>query len=189
MARFTQLNLQGKPESKAAPNIPSANQRPRFCGKKFSRKQKTAALVGLLMVTSLLAVFFLGTSGCSKKEPAKSVAMSQNQPTPPASITPNSPTALAESQPAAPKKPAKKSAKRRSSTVTYTNRTYGLSFQYPRSYILKTGDEANLHWTASEPVQMDFVQPGGVAVAPIQPTPRPSSPGSDQNTGFTFPFF
>src|SRR5713101_5232991 len=59
MAQFTQLNLQGKSESKAAPNIPSANQRPRFCGKKFSRKQKTAALVGSLMVTSLLAVFCL----------------------------------------------------------------------------------------------------------------------------------
>src|SRR5437867_7656332 len=95
MAQFTQLDLQGK----------------------------TAALVGSLMVTSLLAVFFLGTSGCSKKEPAKSVAMSQNQPMPPASITPNSPKAPTESLPAAPKKPAKKSAKRRSSTVTYTNRT------------------------------------------------------------------
>ncbi|PYV68419.1 MAG: hypothetical protein DMG96_36485 [Acidobacteria bacterium] len=189
MARFTQLNLQGKPESKAAPNIPSANQRPRFCGKKFSRKQKTAALVGLLMVTSLLAVFFLGTSGCSKKEPAKSVAMSQNQPMPPASITPNSPKAPTESLPAAPKKPAKKSAKRRSSTVTYTNRTYGLSFQYPRSYILKTGDEANLHWTASEPVQMDFVQPGGVAVAAVEPRRGSSSRGSDQATDFTSVFF
>ena len=189
MAQFTQLNLQGKSESKAASNIRGANQRPRFCGKKFSCKQKTAALVGSLMVTSLLAVFFLGTSGCSKKESAKSVAMSQNQPTPPASITPNSRTALTESQPAAPKKPAKKSAKRRSSTVTYTNRTYGLSFQYPRSYILKTGDEANLHWTASEPVQMDFVQPGGVAVAAIEPSRGSSSRGSDQATDFTSAFF
>src|SRR5712692_11077031 len=189
MAQFTQLNLQGKSESKAAPNIPGANQRPRSCGKKFSRKQKTAALVGSLMVTSLLAVFFLGTSGCSKKEPAKSVAMSQNQPTPPASITPDSPTALAESQPAAPKKPAKKSAKRRSSTVTYTNRTYGLSFQYPRSYILKTGDQAILHWTASEPVQMDFVQPGGVAVAAIEPPRGSTSRRSHQATDFTSVFF
>src|SRR5438128_2143384 len=189
MAQFTQLNLQGKPEGKAAPNIPSANQHPRFCGKKFSRKQKTAALVGSLMVTSLLAVFFLGTSGCSKKESAKSVAMSENQPTPPASITPNSPTAPTESQPAAPKKPAKKSAKGRSSTVTYTNRTYGLSFQYPRSYILKTVDGANLHWTASEPVQMDFVQPGGVAVAAVEPPRGPSSRGSDQAADLTTAFF
>jgi len=191
MAQFTQLNLQGKSEGKAAPNIPSANQRPRFCGKKLTGRQKAAALVGSLIVTSLSAVFFLGTSGCSKKEPAKSVAMSQNQPTPPASITPNSPTAPAptESQPAAPKKPAKKSAKRRSSTVTYTNRTYGLSFQYPRSYILKTGDEANLHWTASEPVRMDFVQPGGVAVAAIEPPRGSSSRGSDQATDFTSAFF
>jgi len=73
--------------------------------------------------------------------------------------------------------------------VTYTNRTYGLSFQYPRSYILKTGDEANLHWTASEPVQMDFVQPGGVAVAAIEPPPGSCSRGSDQATDFTSAFF
>src|SRR6266852_1739157 len=187
MAQFTQLNLQGKSEGKAAPNIPSANRRPRFYGKKLTGKQKTAALVGSLMVTSLLAVFFLGTSGCSKKEPAKSVMMSQ--PTSPASITSPSTTAPAESQPPAPTKPAKKSAKRRSSTVTYTNRTYGLSFQYPRSYILKTGDEANLHWTASEPVQMDFVQPGGVAVAAVEPPRGSSSRGSDQATDFTSVFF
>src|SRR6266849_6586762 len=187
MAQFPQLNLQGKSEGKAAPNIPSANQRPRFCGKKFSRKQKTAALVGSLMVTSLLAVFFLGTSGCSKKEPAKSVMMSQ--PTSPASITSPSTTAPAESQPPAPTKPAKKSAKRRSSTVTYTNRTYGLSFQYPRSYILKTGDQAILHWTASEPVQMDFVQSGGVAVAAIEPPRGSSSRSSHQDTAFTSAFF
>jgi hypothetical protein len=194
MAQFTQLNLQGKSEGKAAPNIPSANQRPRFYGKKLTGKQKTAALVGSLIVTALLAVFFLGTSGCSKKEPAKSVAMSQNQPTSPASITSPSTTAPAESQPPAPTRPAKKSAKRRSSTVTYTNRTYGLSFQYPRSYILKTGDQAILHWTASEPVQMDFVQPGGVAVAAIEPPRGSSSRGSDprsshQGTAFTSAFF
>jgi len=192
MAQFTQLNLQGKSEGKAAPNIPSANQRPRFYGKKLTGKQKTAALVGSLMVTSLLAVFFLGTSGCSKKEPAKSVMMSQ--PTSPASITSPSTTAPAESQPPAPTKPAKKSAKRRPSTVTYTNRTYGLSFQYPRSYILKTGDQAILHWTASEPVQMDFVQPGGVAVAAIEPPRGSSSRGSDprsshQGTAFPSAFF
>jgi hypothetical protein len=78
--------------------------------------------------------------------------------------------------------------------VTYTNRTYGLSLQYPRSYILKTGDQAILHWTASEPVQMDFVRPGGVAVAAIEP-PRGSSPrGSDprsshQAADFTSAFF
>jgi len=194
MAKLTQLNLQGKSEGKAAPNIPSANERPHFCGKKLTGKQKTAALVGSLIVTSLLAVFFLGTSGCSKKEPGKSVMMSQNQPTSPASIASPSTTAPAESQPPAPTKPAKKSAKRRSSTVTYTNRTYGLSFQYPRSYILKTGDQAILHWTASEPVQMDFVQPGGVAVAAIEPPRGSSSRGSDprsshQGTAFTSAFF
>ena len=196
MAQFTQLNLSGnpdrKPEAKPTRNMASTNQHPRFYGKKLSVGQKTAALVGSLMVASLLGVFLLDTSGCSKKEPAKSVMMSQ--PTSPASITSPSTTAPAESQPPAPTKPAKKSAKRRSSTVTYTNRTYGLSFQYPRSYILKTGDQAILHWTASEPVQMDFVQPGGVAVAAIEPPRGSSSRGSDprsshQGTDFTSAFF
>ena len=200
MAPFTQLNLSGnperKPETKATRNISSTNRHPRFYAKKLSGRQKTAALVCSLMVTSLLGVFFLGTSGCSKKEPGKDVAMSQNQPTSPASITPNSlsTTAPAESQPPAPKKAARKPAKRRSSTVTYTNRTYGVSFQYPRSYMLKTGDEAILHWTASEPVQMNFVQPGGVAVAAIEP-PRGSNPhssdrrSSDQAADSTSAFF
>jgi len=50
--------------------------------------------------------------------------------------------------------------------------------------MLKTGDEAILHWTASEPVQMNFVQPGGVAVAAIEP-PRGSNPATD----FAFAFF
>ena len=189
MARFTQLNLQEKPEAKATANMARRDQRPHFLAKKLSGRQKTAALVGSLIVTSLLAVFFLGTSGCSKKEPGKPTEMSQNQP---ASLA--SPAAPTESQPPAPTKPAKKSAKRRPSTVTYTNRTYGLSFQYPRSYILKTGDQAILHWTASEPVQMNFVQSGGVAVAAIEP-PRSSSPrGSDprsshQGRDSTYAFF
>jgi hypothetical protein len=189
MAQFTQLNLSGnpdrKPEAKPTRNISSTNQHPRFDAKKLSVGHKAAALVGSLMVASLLGVFLLGTSGCSKKETGKDVALSQNQPVSPASITPNSlsPTAPAESQPPAPKKSARKSGKRRSFTVTYTNRTYGVSFQYPRSYILKTGDEAILHWTASEPVLMNFVQSGGLAVAAIEP-PRGSYPATDFASAF-----
>ena len=184
MAQFTQLNLSGnahrKAEAKPTENISSTNRNPRFYAKKLSGGQKTAALVGMLMVASLLAVFFLGTSGCSKKETGKSAAIAQDQPVSPASITTNSlsATAPAESQPPATKKSAKKSGQRRSFTVTYTNRTYGLSFQYPRSYILKTGDEAILYWTGSEPVEMNFVQSGGVAVAAIEP-PRGPYPAGD----------
>src|SRR5712692_9941593 len=197
MAQFTQLNLSGNPERKpeakptrniSSTNQSSTNQHPRFYGKKLSGRQKTAALVGSLIVTSLLGVFFLGTSGCSKKEPGKDMAMSQNQPMSSAAITSSPSTAPAESQPPAPKKSAKKSAKRRSSTVTYTNRTYGVSFQYPRSYMLKTGDEAILYWTASEPVQMNFVQPGGVAVAAIEP-PRGLNPHSSDQTADSTPAF
>jgi hypothetical protein len=192
MAHFTQLGLSGnpdrRPDGKPIRNTAGTNQPPFFFAKKLSRRQKTAAIVCSLMVTSLLAVFFLGTSGCSRKEPSKPTEMSQNQP-----VSPTSLAVPTESQPPAAQKAARKSAKRKSPTVTYTNHTYGLSFRYPRNFMLKTGDEAILHWSTSEPVPMDFVQPGGVAVAAIEPprtSPRSSdSRGAQQDAGLTPAFF
>jgi hypothetical protein len=51
-------------------------------------------------------------------------------------------------------------------TVTYEDKTSGVSFQYPRKYSLETGDAAN-QLVSSDAVPMDFVQPGGVAIAAV----------------------
>ena len=177
MTQFTQLNLNSKPGDnprsvKEAQTGSKSNSKP-------SSKQKTAMFVGLLAIGIVSGATLLALNGCSKKEPVKSESVPSTQPI--TSMTPTSPSTLAISDPQLPKKPAKKV--KRSSTVSYVNRTYGVSLRYPRKYSLKTGDDAQLDWPTSGPVQMDFVQPGGVTVAAIE-LPRNSYPGTDLLSAF-----
>jgi len=51
--------------------------------------------------------------------------------------------------------------------VNYTDKTYGVSFEYPRKYAIETGDAAT-SLVASTPLPMNFVQPGGVALAAVE---------------------
>ena len=51
-------------------------------------------------------------------------------------------------------------------TVTYEDKASGVSFRYPRKDSLETGDAAN-QLISSDTVPMDFVQPGGVAIAAV----------------------
>jgi len=75
-------------------------------------------------------------------------------------------------------KPAHKKVVRRvPATVTYADKSSGVSFQYPRKYSLKTGDAAD-KLVSSDPVPMDFVQPGGVALAAVA-VPESAYPKSD----------
>jgi len=184
MAQLTQLNLEGKPEKQTTQNVEKRDLSTRFSG-----KQKKAAIVGSVMITTLVGVFFLSTSGCSKKQSEKSAEVSGNQPMLTAS-TSNlaSTTAPPASQPALPKRSAKRSPQRKSHATTYTSRTYNFSLQYPKHYVLKTGDEANLDWPNSEPVQMNFVKPGGVRVAAIE-LPRGSFSGDPNAAQFASAFF
>ena len=58
-----------------------------------------------------------------------------------------------------------------------TDPLHGISFRYPKSYILKTGDEPSFDLVGMG-VQTDFVQPGGMTVAAIE-SPLSSYPGTD----------
>lgn len=62
-------------------------------------------------------------------------------------------------------------------TLAYVDKNLGVSFQYPRKYMLKTGDAAN-ELVSSDPVPMNFVQPGGLAVATVA-IPESAYPNSD----------
>ncbi|PYY07734.1 MAG: hypothetical protein DMG69_18230 [Acidobacteria bacterium] len=165
MAQFTQLNLQAKTE-------PKTLDAARHKGLKSSR---TIITIGSLMLASTIGIFLLGANGCSKGTSKPAVADSGNQnlqnssPQVPA-ISVSLPTAPVASRPAAPKKIGKK----RPSTVTYTDKTYGVSFRYPRKYSLKTGDKLD----AKSSVAMNFVQPGGIALATVE-MPGNSYPGTD----------
>ena len=71
----------------------------------------------------------------------------------------------------------KKVVRKAPATVTYADKTSGVSFQYPRKYALETGDAAS-ELVSSDPVPMDFVQPGGVALAAVA-MPESAYPNSD----------
>jgi hypothetical protein len=104
------------------------------------------------------------TVGCSSEQP-KTVS-SNNQipitqlqsPVVPAPA----PTVQAENKPA-----PKRVVHKKPATVNYTDKTYGVTFEYPRRYALETGDAA-AELVLSNPVPMNFVQPGGIALAAVE---------------------
>jgi hypothetical protein len=176
MTQFTQLGLSGKSEGKAPQNI-SRETRERL----FSGKQKTVALVGTMVATSLLTIF-LAETGCSKGSYRASVSTSNqiasNQPAPvSAAPSPAAPVATPEVR-----KPVHKKS-RQQKVSTYKNPAYGVSFRYPKSYSLKEGEEASLQWDGLGPVEMNFVQPGGSMLTAVE-LPRNLYPGTDFTSGF-----
>jgi hypothetical protein len=177
MANFTQLHLgnNNSPEQPAHKNQQE---------KKPISKEKALFGAGLLAVTVMSGVFLLITNGCSK---GSSKAASIEQPTPinpQAVITPPVSPVAAVQLPTVTPKPAKKRVQHKAPMATYKEPTYGVSFRYPKSYILKTDDEPELELAELGPVQTEFVQPGGVTVAAVE-MPRSSYPGTD----FTVAFF
>ena len=68
-------------------------------------------------------------------------------------------------------------------TSVYSNPKFGVSFRYPHPYQLLTGQDANLSWGYMGEVQMNFLRPGGVAIAAVQ-LPENSYPGTDFTLGF-----
>jgi hypothetical protein len=138
--------------------------------------EKTA---GTLVFAALLIVCSVAV-GCSseKPKPEKSTTQSaMTEPTPPIAASPTTTTPQADAMPV-----HKKVVRKAPATVTYADKTSGISFQYPRKYALKTGDAAD-ELVSSDPVPMDFVQPGGVAVAAVA-VPGSAYPKSDLASAF-----
>jgi|SRR5712671_475123 len=123
--------------------------------------------VGAFIFAALLLVCSL-TVGCSSDKPKPVSYTNQN----PVAQTPSTvasstlpapaPAPQAESKPA-----AKKVVRKRPATVNYSDKTYGVSFEYPRKYAIETGDAAT-GLVATTPLPMNFVQPGGVALAAVE---------------------
>ena len=71
----------------------------------------------------------------------------------------------------------KKVARHAPTTVKYVDKDSGVSFRYPRKYVLKT-DEAADELVSSNLAVMDFAQPGGVVTAAVA-MPEGAYPKSD----------
>ena len=139
-------------------------------------KTSTLIFAALLLACAL-------TVGCSSDTPKPVSTNTQSpiaQPTPPVTTSPE-PTAAPVEQ-AAVKHVHKKAVRKVPPTVTYVDSVSGVTFQYPRKYALKTGDAAK-EIVSSDPIPMDFVQPGGIAVATVS-LPDSTYPNSDLTSAF-----
>jgi hypothetical protein len=139
----------------------------------FDETTSTLVFAALLIVCSIAV-------GCSSDKP-KDLSSANQSATQPTVATPATVPAAPVLQAAA--KPVHKKVVRKAPvTVAYADKTSGVSFQYPRKYTLKTGDAAD-QLVSSDPMPMDFVQPGGVAVAAVA-VPETAYPKSDLALAF-----
>jgi hypothetical protein len=135
---------------------------------------RTAENRSLTWGRSISAVIFAAvliicsvTVGCSSDKPKpvstnNQIPVTQPQAQPQMQSTPAS-VVQAENKPS-PKKPVQH---KKPATVNYTDKTYGVTFEYPRRYAIETGDAAT-ELVMSNPVPMNFVQSGGVALAAVE---------------------
>ena len=111
------------------------------------------------------------TVGCSSDQNKNAQTSPQPVTTTPAVITPPTAQVATNITPDQPKlevpKPVhKKIVHKAPPTLTYADKSTGVSFQYPRRYALKTG-EAAADLVSSGPIPMDFTQPGGTTLAAV----------------------
>jgi hypothetical protein len=143
----------------------------------WSRQPKLAMIAGFAILGLLLVV-----SACSKQDPKPALVGVSNPA--PSSATPAT-AVTAATTPTAAALPArvKTTPKKRPANITYSDANSGVSFLYPRKFALTSGDKAQPQLAAVGDVPMNFVQPGGVAVATIA-LPGGSYPGTDFASAF-----
>jgi len=171
MANFTQLHIENPQDPKKTQNT-----------KNSLSKEKALFGAGLIAVTAVSGVFLLITNGCSKGSSKAPSAISVPAPVSP-EVTSPAPVAAAV-QPVVTLKPAKKRVQHKAPTYTFNEPNYGVSFKYPRNYILKTGDEPQeMDLAGLGQLKTNYVQPGAVTVAAIE-LPRSSYPGTDFTSAY-----
>jgi hypothetical protein len=141
-------------------------------GKQVSKNTGALLFAAVLIVCSV-------TVGCSSDKPKPVSSNNQIPVTPMPSPAVPAMSMQAETKPvAAPKKVVHK----KPATVNYTDKSTGVTFEYPRRYAIETGTAAT-ELLASNPIAMNFVQPGGVALAAVE-LPETSFANTDFSSAF-----
>jgi len=143
----------------------------------WSRQQKIAMIAGFAILGLLLAM-----SACSKQSSKPALAAVSSPASTSATFAVTAMPATAPTAAALPA-PARKTPKKRPVNVTYSDPNSGVSFLYPRKFALTSGDKAQPQLAGVGDVPMNFVQPGGVAVATVA-LPDSSYPGTDFASAF-----
>jgi len=136
-------------------------------GKSIPEKVVPTSLRGNINALVFAAVLIVCSVavGCSSEKP-KPVNSNHQIPvsqTPSPMIATPAPVLQAENKPA-PKKPVQH---KKPSTVNYNDKTYGVTFEYPRRYAIETGNAA-ADLLSTSPVPMNFIVPGGTALAAVE---------------------
>jgi len=140
----------------------------------WSRQQKLAMIASLAILGLLFAL-----SARSKQSP-KPALVGVSSPSL-NGLTSNATSPAAAPAPvtaAASLAPTKKTARKRAANVSYSDDNSGVSFVYPRKVALTSGEEDQSPLADLSDVPMNFVQPGGVAVATVA-VPSASYSGTD----------
>ena len=119
------------------------------------------------------------TVGCSSDKPKPATSDNQIPMTQPQTALASTP---APAMPSESKPAPKKVVHKKPATVNYADKTYGVTFEYPRRYAIETGDAAT-QLLASNPLPMNFVQPGGVALAAVE-LPETNYANTDFSSAF-----
>lgn len=153
-------------------NVVRSNRENRFLT--WGKNSSALVFAAVLIICSV-------TVGCSSDKPKPVTANNQISMTQP-QLQPQpmpAPIVQAESKPAI-KKPV---VHRKPATVNYTDKSSGVTFEYPRRYAIETGNAAS-ELVQTNTIPMNFVQPGGVALAAVE---LPET--GFQNTDFSSAFF
>ncbi len=157
---------------------PSTRNSAAWGKRNFDNNASTLLFAALLMVCSVAV-------GCSSDKPKSAVSTNPpptTQMPPTTAVSPITAPPVEPSVQAAAKPVHKKVTRKAPATLTYADNTSGLSFQYPRRYELKTGDDAG-EIIASALAPMNFVQPGGVSLAVVA-LPKTAYPNGDLARAF-----
>jgi hypothetical protein len=142
-------------------------------GTKINTKTSALIFAAILIVCSV-------TVGCSsdndKPKPVSSNQIPVTQSPIPVQSMP-APVVQAAATPA-----PKKVVHKKPATVNYADKTYGVTFEYPRRYAIETGSAAT-ELIGSNPIAMNFVQPGGVALAAVE-LPETNYANTDFSSAF-----
>jgi hypothetical protein len=146
----------------------------------WSRQQKIAMIASFAILGLLLAV-----CACSKQSPKPALVGVSTPPlaSAPSSIVPAITAATSEAANAQAKAKTKKAPRKRPAEVTYSDPNSGVSFMYPRRFVLASGDKIERQPAEMDAVPMNFVRPGGVPVATVA-LPGTLYPGTDFASGF-----
>ena len=176
MANFTQLHLSNKSQETS-----QEKSKKEQAAKELAR-QKVLFGSTLFAITALSGVFLLITNGCSK---GTTKVTSQNPVTPISTPSVTAPAPVVSTAGISTDiKPVRKHVvQKKAPTATFSDPINGVSFRYPKTYVVKTGTEPSLDLAGMGPLQMNFVQPGGSNVAAVE-LPKNMYPGTDFNSAF-----